>query len=105
MGQSSIQRAEEIVKDVEVKQQKKMPGPAQEETKLEKMMRMMTEQINKNQEKTNENFRKLSETIDSGFRRLSETIDNGFKQLNETLDSTSEAVSYTHLDVYKRQIP
>ena len=34
--------------------------------------------------------------------QFNETLDSGFKKLNETLDSTS-TVSYTHLDVYKRQ--
>ena len=42
--QSSIQIEEETVKDVEEKQQKKMPELTLEETKLDKLMRVMMEQ-------------------------------------------------------------
>ena len=49
----------------------------------------------------------LMKQMDESFRKLEETMDRCLKNMNETLDSTSEgtkAVSYTHLDVYKRQI-
>ena len=87
---SSIQIEKEIVKDVEVKQQKKMPGLTQEETKLDKPMRMLMEQLNKNQEKTEENFKKQEEKINEKLDQIREENKEYFRKQREERKETYE---------------
>ena len=57
--------------------------------------------------KMNESFRKQEENLKRHHETFMKKMDHSFNSLDETLDSTLEgikAVSYTHLDVYKRQV-
>ena len=68
----------------------------------QEVMKFIAEQFRKHNErlnKINENFRKQEETS----KKQNETLKEQNKQTNEKIDSI-QAVSYTHLDVYKRQI-
>ena len=68
---------------------------------------------NKRWEETSYPVNQLQETVISDFKQWNETLDSTSESIKETLNEnmepenqkmTQKAVSYTHLDVYKRQV-
>ena len=70
----------------------------------------MNEKFDKNKEETDENNRQINERLnqinerlDRNDESLKQILENN-KQRDERIENNNKAVSYTHLDVYKRQI-
>ena len=101
------------------------PAPTGDANFMEMMRSMMEETLNKNNEKLNKNIEslkeELSEKIDDNSKKMEEKIDDISKRIEENnakiegeitgdrreiaeVHERCEPVSYTHLDVYKRQL-
>ena len=88
LQQPNVQLQKEIVKDVEVKQQKKIIVLTQEE--VQKFMDLLTAHREEMKEIMDKGLRRMSETLDSGLKKPSETLDRDSKSVKEPVDQKVE---------------
>ena len=97
LEQPKDQSEKEIVKDVEVEQQKKILEPIQQKEarggmNLQQLWELINERLDKGFESIDNHFKKMDEKLDRFNEELRETLYSGSKKLSETLDRDSKSV-------------